>query len=545
MSSKGKSHNLVEHMVALRGSERAMPAGAKLIGPVEPNHPMEVTVCIRRKTALPSADKLGAQLPRERKLMARGNEFAAVYGGAPESMAAAKSFLEKSMLRLTREDLEGQRMKAAGPASAMEKAFGVKLMRYRAADGDEYVGRVGKIHLPAQLEKEVTGIFGLDNRPQANHHHRIHPMPTGTSHTSNARPWFVPSELARVYGFPQADGDGQCIGILEFGGGFDKNDLAAYFNQIGIPMPQVIAVGVDGASHQSGVDPEADGEVMLDIEVAGALAPKARLAVYFSKFTEQGWVDAITEAVHDNTNRPSVISISWGFAEGFSIWTQQAIDRVNETLNEAALLGVTICVASGDDGSSDGVEDGHAHVDFPSSSPYVLAVGGTTLKANGSHPEEVVWNDGPRATAGGATGGGISDVMAVPQWQAGVVPPSVNPGHSQGRGVPDVAADADPETGFFVRANGRNGIAGGTSASAPLWAALIARANQLVGRSVGYINPLLYQACRQSDICRDITSGNNDTHRMVGGYEAGRGWDPCTGWGSPDGAKFLATLNPK
>jgi kumamolisin len=170
-------------------------------------------------------------------------------------------------------------------------------------------------------------------------------------------------------------------------------------------------------------------------------------------------------------------------------------------------------------------------VDFPASSPFVLACGGTRLEAADDEiAREVVWN-----AAGGATGGGISDVFAPPQWQSSAgVPPSANPGGRRGRGVPDVAGDADPATGYRVRVDGRDAVFGGTSAVAPLWAALVARINQRLGTPVGFVNPRLYAA--PSGAFNDITSGTN------GAYDAAAGWDPCTGLGTPDGAALLDAL---
>jgi len=314
---------------------------------------------------------------------------------------------------------------------------------------------------------------------------------------------------------------------------------------MGVPMPQISAVSVDGVGNKPDPSPDSpDGEVMLDLEVVGAIAPGAKIVVYFAPFTEQGWVDGLTTAVHDKQNKPSIISISWGFAEGQLIWTQQAVDAVNQALQAAALLGVTVCAAAGDDGSNDQVDDGDAHVDFPASSPYMLGCGGTSLKGDGSSiTSEVVWNNGPRTQPdGGATGGGISDFFDVPAWQKGIVPPSVNSGHRKGRGVPDVAGDADENTGYYVRVHGQIGVTGGTSAVAPLWAGLLARINQSLGAAVGYFNPLLYKSLGKSSAFRDITSGDNDPTGHIGGYPAGAGWDACTGWGSPDGVALLRAL---
>jgi kumamolisin len=212
------------------------------------------------------------------------------------------------------------------------------------------------------------------------------------------------------------------------------------------------------------------------------------------------------------------------------------MNAMDNAFKAAAAVGVTVCCASGDDGSSDGVGDGRAHVDFPASSPHALACGGTHLVgSNGTIASEVVWNGGAQ---GGATGGGVSDVFGLPSWQkTAKVPGSANPGGRRGRGVPDVAADADPATGYQVRVDGRDLVFGGTSAVAPLWAALVARMNQKLGEPTGFLNPVLYDAATAKGALHDITKGSN------GAYKATKGWDACTGLGSPDGRKILSALS--
>ena len=268
---------------------------------------------------------------------------------------------------------------------------------------------------------------------------------------------------------------------------------------------------------------------MLDIEVAATIAPKAKIAVYFAPNTDRGFLDAVTTAVHDTTRKPSVVSISWGGPE--SSWTPQAMQSFDQAFQDAADLGVTICCASGDNGSADMAQgwDGKAHVDFPASSPSVLACGGTHVDAaGGTVTSEVVWNDLP---TGGAGGGGVSDTFALPTWQAkSGVPPSANAGGHVGRGVPDVCGDASPRSGYIVRVDGQQAVIGGTSAVAPLWAGLIALLNQHFGHPVGFLNPVIYGLPPAAKAFRDITSGNN------GAYSARAGWDACTGLGSPDGA---------
>jgi kumamolisin len=275
------------------------------------------------------------------------------------------------------------------------------------------------------------------------------------------------------------------------------------------------------------------------------VAPKASIAVYFSDFTVKGWVDALTQAIHDTTNNPSVISISWGFAEeepldgtGTTsiIWTEQAVKTVNQALMAAGALGVTVLCAAGDDGSSDQFNDGKDHVDYPASSPYLLACGGTKLAGRGSTiSSEVVWNELSKNE--GATGGGISLLNPKPGYQDNVeTPPSKHAGTANGRLVPDIAGDADPESGFAILVDGQPQVTGGTSAVAPLWAGLIALLNQGLNAKLGFFNPLLYKTVGPNGVLKDITVGNN------GDFKAGPGWDACTGWGSPDGKKLLEAL---
>ena len=385
-------------------------------------------------------------------------------------------------------------------------------------------------------------MFGFDNRRQARPRFRQAQTRGGTFRAA-AQGGYTPTQIAQLYNFPSGvDGTGECIGILEFGGGYQSSDLDSYFQQLGVATPSITAVSVDGVQNQPQPGPDSpDVEVDLDIEMAGGAAPGAQIVVYFAPFTEQGWVDAITTAVNDSLHKPSVLSISWGFAEGQDIWTSQAIQAVEQSFQAAAAMGVTVCVASGDDGSRDEINDGLAHVDYPSSSASVLACGGTTLQSSGNQiTSEVVWNEGIN---GGATGGGVSDFIALPSWQGNAnVPPSVNPGNHVGRGVPDVAGNADPATGYQVLADGQPGVVGGTSAVAPLWAGLTARINQQLGQPAGFINTLLYAQEPGAGALNDITSGNNDITGQIGGYQAGPGWDACTGWGSPNGTVLAQML---
>jgi kumamolisin len=192
-----------------------------------------------------------------------------------------------------------------------------------------------------------------------------------------------------------------------------------------------------------------------------------------------------------------------------------------------------VFAASGDGLASDGQGDGAAHVDFPASSPWVVGCGGTRLETSGAaRSGETVWNSN-----GGGTGGGISALFPVPTYQSGVtLPPSANAGAAPGRGVPDVAADADPYTGYQVVVDGQAQVIGGTSAAAPLWAGLFALVNEAAGKPVGQPHATLYG---HASAFNDVTSGDNKVSGV--GYSAGPGWDACTGLGTPR-ASAIANL---
>jgi kumamolisin len=415
-----------------------------------------------------------------------------------------------------------------GSIAHFENAFHCELEKYTTADGKILRARSGVVSIPAELESIVQGVFGLDDRPIATPKFQLFKPSVSKELTSS----FYPNQLAQIYHFPpKATGKKQCIGIIELGGGYREQDIAEYFSSIGIKAPKVVAVSVDGGINDPSTPDGADGEVMLDIEVAGAVAPDALIAVYFAPNTDKGFLDAINAAIHDAKNKPDVISISWGAPE--NSWTDQSLSAFNNVLQTAGMMGISVCAAAGDRGSSDGVSDGLAHVDFPSSSPFVVACGGTRLIAKDNAVDsETVWHESDDS----ATGGGVSNVFELPDYQEKAkVPVSVN-SNSKGRGVPDVAANADPATGYRVLVDGNQFVIGGTSAVAPLIAGLIARVNEINGKNLGFFHHELYNSTLA---CRDITKGDNITTSTNKGYSAKKGWDACTGWGAPIGNGWL------
>ena len=539
----------------IRNSLHHLPPGSVAQRKTNPNQWIELTLGVRRLKDLPDLSALDNVFPSQRRYMTH-DELEKTHGSDPASIARIEAFAQAHSLVVLRSDPASARLTLGGTVTDVSTAFGVDLFDYVHPTLGKFHARTGPVSVPSELDGDITGVFGFNNHRILRRYPRFkNSQKAGISNTSRA--WFVPTELADVYNFPSADAKDQCIALLEFGGGVEDSDLTAYFEKIGQPKPNVQVVALDGVSTDPAADPDSTGEVMLDIEVVGALAGGAKVAVYFATFDEKGLIDALSAVIADKANNPGVVSVSWGWDENQPfqsgvLWSPAAIDHVNHSLLAAAQIGITVCVSTGDDGSEAQIKDGRAHVNFPATSPYALAVGGTSLHAKKTskglnHITEVVWNDGP----GDGTGGGISDLTPVPDWQTGIVPPSINPGHFAGRGIPDVAANADPKTGYLVMSGGQFGIVGGTSASAPLWASLITRINTLMGSRVGNFNALLYSKFGPASAApggpnsplRDIVSGNNDTDQLLDGqFAAGNGWDACTGWGVPNGANLLAAL---
>ena len=578
-------------LVQLPGSGRASLPDVTDTAPLNTQERAEITIVLRRRAELP-ADIV------EGPTVLSHTELAAGYGADPADVDLVSRELTSRGLEVTAVHPTTRRVKVAGSLGDLSRAFGTTL-RQVSSPGTGGRGRVthryreGPLYVPAALADVVTAVLGLDTRPQAQPHYRTPRDAAAAQGTS-----YYPNQVAQIYNFPaNTTGAGQTVAVIELGGGFTTSDLDAYFGGLNIPVPSITAASVDGASNNPGDTSGASVEVNLDIDVIGAAAPGAAQIVYFAPNNgDQGFVDAISDAAGASP-APIAISISWGQSE--DSWTAQGLSAMNAAMSDAAALGITVCAASGDNGSSDGVNDGQVHVDFPASSPYALGCGGTKLVADvatGTVSSEVVWNE--LAAGEGAGGGGVSDQFSQPTWQnnAGVgsraasQPASAASGaattaagsgdsadvdaeshrrhHGSGggsgsgsggsgsggsgsggsgggssgtgwRGVPDVAGNADPVTGYQIYSGGQAQVVGGTSAVAPLWSALIARLAQATGKRFGLIQPLLYAGVSPgADVpgFRDITSGNN------GAYAAGPGWDSCSGLGSPDGTALLTRL---
>jgi kumamolisin len=503
--------------VAIQGTEHASIPGSRAIGPTDPHQIIAVSVLLKHRQSMPEPESEGRQLSY--------SDFAKTYGADPAQIDKLREFAREHKLQVLERGDEALRrtVTLAGGAAAMEKAFGVELTEYEYPDGS-YRGHTGSIQIPEDCASFVCGVFGLDDRAVARPHFRYR-----SSHrefgTRNVNISYTPTQLAKLYGFPQdANGHGQRIGLIELGGGYRMSDVREYFQSHGLQAPCVKTVSVNQANNRPSTAQSADGQVMLDIELVGAIAQDCTIICYFAPNNARGLQDALSCAVHDQLNKPNVLCINWGNPEAY--WTQQSMENFDQVAQEAGLLGITVLASCGDNGSNDGIPDGKSHVTFPASSPHVLAVGGTRLIAtNGAIESETVWNQG---SIGGATGGGYSTRFPRPQWQAQAV-------QEQRRGVPDVAANADPETGYKVLVDGDELVIGGTSAATQLWAGLVVLLSQKLNRNPGFINPALYNA-HKAGALREISIGNN------GSFTAGYGWNPCAGHGSPMGNALLQAL---
>ncbi len=530
-----QSDTQTHRRVLLQGTESKPIAEARAVGAVPSGEEVQVTVFLKPASP-PSPEALeGAEVQR----LSRA-QYAEQFGADPASLAKVSAFAEANHLRVVESDPVKRRVILSGTASAIANAFGTQLRSFTLPTGQTFHTTVAPPSVPVDLAPDLEAVLGLDTRPVASPHYVV-------SHAATSRS-FSPPQIASLYDFPRdANGAGQTIALIELGGGFIQKDLDDYFGSLGLRSPKVTAISVDGGknSPSSDADYEADsqkgknnpdGEVALDIEVAGAVANGANIAVYFAPNTM--FIDAVLEAI--SNPQTSVVSISWGAAE--DVFPQDFVNEMHSRLLEAAALGITVAVASGDNGSwggvvdEKGVPDKKLHVDFPASSSFALACGGTSLMSTGNAISETVWHN---TSTIWATGGGVSvQWWGRPNYQASAkVPPNRNGGI--GRGVPDVAGDGDGDTGYIVRVHGGDHTIGGTSAVAPLWAGLIAILNQKLGYRLGFVNDKLYAMGSQG--FHAIVHGNNDVANLHA-YSAGPGWNACTGLGSPDALKILSGL---
>src|SRR5579864_9456502 len=342
-----------ESLVQLPGSERAPLASATAAGPLDTSARAEVTLVLRRRAELPDDVIAGPGV-------LTSDELAERYCPDPADVALVTQVMQSRGLEVTEVQPATRRIKVAGTLADLSSTFGTTLSQVSSADATgrqvTHRQRQGPLYVPAALDSVVTAVLGLDTRPAARPHYR--PRAAAARGTS-----YPPNEVANIYQFPPGTtGAGQTVAVIELGGGFSTSDLTSYFGGLGLAVPSITAVSVDGAANAPGSDPNgADVEVALDVQVIGAAAPGAAQLVYFAPNSDQGFVDAISEEAAA-TPAPVAISISWGQSE--DSWTAQGRSAMDTAMADAAALGITVCVAAGDNGSGDAVDDGQPHVDF-------------------------------------------------------------------------------------------------------------------------------------------------------------------------------------
>ncbi|KAE8756112.1 S8 family serine peptidase [Paraburkholderia madseniana] len=542
---------MVAIYVPIRGSERTLLPDSRPAGPIDPKEIASVTVRVRSvgdpRALVAKAYELASKPLARRKYLTL-EELEKKHGADRADLDKIEHFAYAHNLTVVHRSAIERSIVLKGRLGDLLAAFHADVQLYHHATGT-YRGRRGEISVPQTLESVITGVFGLDTRPKSRSPHRLK---SATFDGPGGQNGVAATVFASRYNFPvelgdtTLDGAGQTIAIIELGGGYQNSDLQAFFQEIGSPVPDISSVSVDHAGNNPTSGDSADGEVMLDIEVAGAVTPKANIVIYFAPNNngDQGMLDAISAAVHDSERKPGVISISWGMPEDYV--DKQALDAYHELFATAGTLGITVCVSSGDHGTADlsasQWTDRKIHVDHPASDDLVLACGGTQIDS--ASGQDVTWNDGTPFNVnvygggGWASGGGVSEKFPVPDYQANAnLPVSLDNGQP-GRGVPDIAMSA---TNYFTRVDTYEGASGGTSAVAPLMAALIAKINQAKQKNVGFLNPFLYGAAANG-VVHDVTVGTNAITDTVQGYDAGPGWDACTGLGTPDGTAILNDL---
>jgi kumamolisin len=550
--------------VPIEGTEYVGLPGAIALGPSDPNEEITVTVVVSHRGPVPElhADtSLADRLPRDRKHLSR-EDFETHHGAHPDAIGRVESFAQNHGFEIVETSVARHSVVLRGKVGDFSRVFRVKMIQYDHERG-QHRGNSGTVHIPRELVGYVQYVLGLHNRPSARRH-----LPA-TGVTAARHTILSARDFADFYRFPRhATGKGQCIGIIELGGGYHKSDVESFCSSLKIPVPKITDICLLGAKNApvdhaslakfvasltAGQSSAKKGsaasrreselamcttETTMDIELVAGLAPGADIVVYFVPNSEQGIYAALTTALADKHHRPSVLSLSWGEPE--PNLSPKYAKLINDVLKNLANVGVTVCVSSGDLGAHNGLPGGPS-VNFPASSPYALGCGGTTLKLAGRKLEtEIVWNSvfgGMR----GASGGGVSRLFSQPYWQQGFEVPHSS-SKTGGRGVPDVAAVADPETGCHIVVGGVDTVSSGTSAAAPLWAAFVARLNHATGAHSGYLNSLFYKLAsrdKEAGVFRHITHGEN------GVYHAGIGWNACTGLGSPLGDRLLGALDGK
>lgn len=535
----------------------AIPKGAVRVGPLDPNRRIDFTVVLAAKARLQSVHwRLSEHKKRPYEHLTH-EELRRDHGVAPEAVKHIESFARKFNLEIVENAGHRRSMRLSGRSADVAHAFNTAFEEFEL-DDHGFFASVGPVSMPVEWNGLVDAVLGL--------HSLRHAWPRRHSSVRGHEASASLPDLARAYAFPQGlDGTGETIGLIEFGGGFYPEDIQQFCSQLGVPAPRISVVEIGSAGNRpasrravhelldvasgrlslaakeeqsdSFLAAQSTAEVTMDLEILAALAPRAHIVVYFANAGEQGLYHAVSRAVHDDHHRPGILSISWSMPE--HTFSAPELSAIEDLLREAAHLGVTVCASSGDAGALNGSTDGKPSVNYPASSPHCLACGGTSGKLTSAGiPEEVVWN-ATHFGFKGASGGGVSQQFEPPRWQEDADVPH-NPRHVPGRGVPDVAGLADPRYGCELLIASRTATSAGTSAVAPLWAALVARINQALHCRCGHLHPHIYHLGHERNpALRPVLKGNNDV------YFAREGWNACVGYGTPRGDALLAHFGRK
>ena len=493
--------------------------------PLNVDQQLSITVVVRRPTynGMTIKDHADGIISGTHSTLSY-TEFRDMFGATDADLDAVANFATAHSLTVEHRYRSGANLILTGTAGAFNSAFSISLNQVVTTDRT-YHTYDGELVIPLELKDIVEQVLGLDTSVVFTH--CATPYDPNAVGSPSSVP-LTPQQVATAYNFPANNGAGTCVAIIELAGGYTQQNLTSSFSRIGItPNPTVVnAYGTNSPGSDS------DFETMLDIYVIGGIVPKATIAMYFGNVYAPGFYNAVAAAVNDNIYSPKVISISWGGIESSGY--------MDDLFISARLKGITVTVATGDFGSKASANTNVYTVQYPASSPYVLACGGTTLQLNpnGTIANEFVWNGGSQGSAGG-----VSTLYSVPTWQTGLTSkkyPTPTVATLTSRGIPDVAGNGDPYTGyeFYLGLSNTLSQYGGTSAVAPLYAALFARIVALGGHEVGFINSVLYA---NPQVFQDITVGNNACPAPQG-YSATPGWDACTGLGSPNGQAILNLL---
>lgn len=519
------------------------PAQGFVKGHVDANAEMDVAIILKSKASDLKFNRTLTRIAEGKQSPLTDAQILEQFGSTDQSLKAVTQFAKDNGLTVTEANLTSGRVVIRGKTSQFTDAFQTRLTEFEGPGGEIFRAREGSLTVPKSIAPHIIGILGTDNRPAAKSYivqfagPEPPPLPQdapGGPTQPRARSGYMPNQVADAYNFPKDSmGQGQSVAIIQLGGGLQVADNARYYRDHALKQPKLNIIEVGEAKNSPGQP--ADSEVHLDSQVIGVVAPEANQNIIFSTNSEKGFVDAILRAAFPERGESpnSAISISWGLAE--EGWTKQGITAMNQAFKKAALKGISIFAAAGDDGALNNGRNGRLQTDYPAADPFVTGAGGTRLNLDGSGKikTEVVWNNRRPNDSGG---GGVSEVFEVPEFQKDVGVPLHASTNKPGRGVPDVTGNADPVTGYIIRVNGSEIVTGGTSAVSPLYSALMMRINGSLGRPLGVpLNAWLYEH-KGKGFFNDIIVGDNN------GYNAGKGWDATSGLGSIDGSKMLAAI---